>query len=405
MGSYKNSGPVPPIMQGSPPPRAMRVPLIDWDRAPWNRWAFHHVSELVPTAPIRRGPSVSALPEVSDRLDDFTYVGPDGTETSFAEMLDETYTDAMLVWKDGRILHESYHNGMEARSLHLLQSVSKSVTAAAAGCLVGDGLLDPAAPITLFLPELKQTAWNGATLQQVLDMTTGTRFVESYEVRDSDVGKMDYAAGWKPAPLGQDVTGWPDCIWDQILGLTVAEAGHGARFSYRSIETDVLAHAMERVTGRRLPQILSERLWQPMGAAEDANITVDRSGYGLACGGISATLRDMARFGLMLLNGGQVEGRQVVPAAWCQDIRHGAHGLYDEENYKDWPNGAYRNQFWVEDSRLGRHYCFGVFGQMVMVAPDTGLMAVKLSSWPDFVSPALYLKTMAALAAVERSGI
>lgn len=405
MGSYKNAGPVPPIMQGSPPPPAMRVPLIDWDRAPWNRWAFHHVSEMVPTAPIRRGPSVSALPEVSSGLDDFTYAGPDGVETSFAGMLDETYTDAMLVWKDGRILHESYQNGMDARSLHLLQSVSKSVTAAAAGCLVGDGLLDPAAPITLCLPELKDTAWNGATLQQVLDMTTGTRFVESYEVRDSDVGKMDYAAGWKPAPPGQDVAGWPDCIWDQILGLTVTEAPHGARFSYRSIETDVLAHAMERVTGQRLPQILSERLWQSLGAAEDANITVDRSGYGLACGGISATLRDMARFGLMLMNGGLVEGRQVVPAAWCQDIRHGAHGLYDEENYKDWPNGAYRNQFWVEDSRLGRHYCFGVFGQMVMVAPDTGLMVVKLSSWPDFIDQDLYLKTMTALIAVERAGI
>lgn len=405
MGSYKNSGPVPPIMRGSPPPPAMRVPLIDWDRAPWNRWAFHHVSELVPTAPIRRGPSVSALPVVSGRLDDFTYAGPDGVQTSFAGMLDETYTDAMFVWKDGRILHESYHNGMDERSLHLLQSVSKSVTAAAAGCLVGEGLLDPAAPVTQYLPELKDTAWNGATLQQVLDMTTGTRFVESYEVRDSDVGKMDYAAGWKPAPLGQDVTGWPACIWDQILGLAVSEARHGARFSYRSIETDVLAHAMERVTGQRLPQILSERLWQPMGCADDANITVDRSGYGLACGGISATLRDMARFGLMLMNGGLVEGRQVVPAVWCNDIRHGAHGLYDEENYKDWPNGAYRNQFWVEDSGLGRHYCFGVFGQMVMVAPDTGLMAVKLSSWPDFVSPALHLKTMAALTAVERAVI
>ncbi|HQY42740.1 MAG TPA: serine hydrolase [Paracoccaceae bacterium] len=405
MRSYKNSGPIPPIMQGSPPPPAMRVPLIDWDRAPWNRWAFHHVSDVVPTAPIRRGTFTSALPASSGSLDHFTYVGADGAQCSFSTMLDETYTDAMFVWRDGRILHESYHNGMDAKSLHLLQSVSKSVTAVAAGCLIGEGLLDPATPITDYLPELRQTAWDGASLQHVLDMTSGTRFVESYEVRDSDIGKMDYAAGWKPAPPDMDTTGWPNCIWDQIRGLTVAEAPHGKRFSYRSIETDVLAHAMERVTGQRLPQILSRYLWLPMGCAEDANITVDRSGYGLACGGISATLRDMARFGLMLLNGGLVEGRQIVPAAWCQDIRHGAHGLYDETNYKDWPQGAYRNQFWVEDSRLGRHYCFGVFGQMVMVAPDTGLMVVKLSSWPDFIDQKLFLKTMDALHAVEWAGL
>ena len=401
MPSYKNSGPVPPIMVGSPPPPDMRVPRIDWDRAPWNRWSFHHVSEMVPTAPIRRGGQVSALPVAAGRLDDFTYAGTGGGQTSFARMLDDTYTDAMLVWKDGRILHESYHNGMDGRSLHLLQSVSKSVTSAAAGCLIGDGLLDPLAPITEYLPELARNAWAGATLRHVLDMTSGTRYSESYEDPASDVGLTDYAAGWKPAPAGVDASGWPTCMWEQILGLTAADAVHGARFNYRSIETDVLAHAMQRVTGQRLPQILSERLWQPLGCAEDANITVDPAGYGLACGGISATLRDMARFGLMLLNGGQVEGRQVVPAAWCQDIRHGTHGLYDEANYKSWPNGAYRNQFWVEDSTLGRHYCFGVFGQMVMVAPDTGMMAVKLSSWPDFVSPELYLQTVTALRAVE----
>ena len=401
MTSYKNSDPVPPIMTGSPPPAAMRVPLIDWDRAPWNRWAFQHVAELVPTATIRRAAQASPLPLAGGRLDEFAYAAPGGSQTTFARMLDDTYTDAILVWKDGRILHESYHNGMTPEGLHLLQSVFKSVTSAAAGCLVGEGLLDPAAPVTAYLPELARTAWDGASLQQVFDMTSGTRYSEDYEARDSDVGKTDYCSGWKPAPEGVDVSDWPDTIWDQILGLSVREAPHGSRFRYRSIETDVLAHAMERVTGQRLPQILSERLWQPMGAAEDARITVDRAGYGLACGGIQATLRDMARFGLMFLNRGRVDGRQVVPESWCQDIRHGKHGLFDAENYRNWPNGSYRNQFWIEDSTLGRHYCFGVFGQMVMVAPDKGFMAVKLSSWPDFTSPRLYQETMAGLRAVE----
>ena len=401
MTSYKNSDVAPPIMAGTPPPHQMRVPMIDWDRAPWNRWAFQHVREILPTAAIRRAERASALPAASGNLNGFTYAGLDGQETSFAQMLDDTYTDAILVWKNGKVLHESYHNGMDERSLHLLQSVSKSLTSAAAGTLIAEGLLNPAALVTDYLPELAATAWNGATLQQVLDMTTGVQFTEDYDIRDSDVGKMDYAAGWKPAPDGVDVSAWPTCIHDQMLGLKDATHAHGARFAYRSIETDVLAHAMERVTGKRLPQILSERLWQPLGCAEDASITLDRAGYGLSCGGISASLRDMARFGLMLLNNGQTEGRQVIPAAWCQDIRHGAHGLYDPDNYKMWPNGAYRNQFWVEDSQLGRHYCFGVFGQMVMVAPDTGMMVVKLSSWPDFVDSSYFRLTMAGLKAVE----
>lgn len=401
MRSYKNSDPMPPIMQGSPPPPDMRVPLIDWDRAPWNRWSFQHVRELVPTACIRRGEKVTPLPAASGSLDALKFRGLDGEITTFGQMLDDTYTDAMIVWKDGKVLHESYHNRMTPQSVHLLQSVSKSVTSATAGCLIGQGLLDPTAPVTHYLPELAGTAWNGASLQHVLDMTSGTRYSEDYDIPDSDVGITDYASGWKPAPEGVDASTWPSCMWEQILSLKVADAEHGQRFHYRSIETDVLAHAMERVSGKRLPQLISQHIWQPMGCEEDATITVDRAGYGLACGGISASLRDMARFGLMLLQNGKLGGRQIVPEAWCQDIRHGKHGLYDAENYRDWPNGAYRNQFWVEDSHLGRHFCFGVFGQMVMVAPESGLMAVKFSTWPDFLNPGHSSLATLALQAVE----
>lgn len=399
--SYRNSEERPPIMAGSPPPPEMRPPFIDWDRAPWNRWSFQHVSQMVPTARILHAQSVSPLPEASGRLDDFTYAGKDGERRRFGDMLDETYTDGMLVWKNGRILHESYHNGMHARSIHLLQSVSKSLTATAGAALIAEGLIDPAKPVSDYLPELAATAWKGATVQQVLDMTTGVRFTEDYEIRDSDVGKMDYSSAWKPAPPDTDVSDWPNCIWDQILGLKVAEAEHGTRFKYRSIETDVFAHVMKRVTGQPLAEIISDRLWQPLGCAEDATITVDRAGYGLACGGISASLRDMTRFGLAMLNDGKVDGRQVIPAAWIRDVRHGSHGLYDLETGRDWPNGAYRNQFWVEDSGSGRHFCFGVFGQMVLVDPGTGMVAVKLSTWPQFLRQDLSDRAIEALRAVD----
>ena len=403
MQSYRNSDTAPPIMLGAPPPPEWRVPRIDWDRAPWNRWTFQRVSQMMPTAPIRRGDAVSALPAAEGRLDDLTYTDRHGAATSFGRMLDDTYTDAMLVAVDGRIVHESYHNGMGPRSLHLLQSVSKSITATAAAGLFAECRIDPAAPIAHYLPELSGTAWAGATVQHVLDMTSGVRFDETYAARDSDVGKMDYASGWKPAPDGVDVSDWPTCMWEQILGLTVAEAEHGARFSYRSIETDVFAHAVERVTGQRLPQIISERLWQPLGCEEDANITVDSAGYGLACGGISASLRDLGRFALALLNDGMVEGRQVIPRAWVEDVRHGPHGLFDDAARVEFPNGSYRNQFWIEDRDRPRHLCLGIFGQMIYVAPDAGLVAVKLSPWPDFTSTPFLLQALDGLHAVERA--
>lgn len=398
--SYRNSETAPPIMAGSPPPPEWRVPRDAWDRAPWNRWTFQRVSEILPTARIRHALTSSPLPDASGRLDDVPFETPEGRRTTFGEMLDDTYTDAMLVWKDGRILHESYHNGMDARSVHLLQSVSKSIVATAAASLIDEGHLDPAAPITEALPELQATAWKGATLQQVLDMTTGVRFDESYEQVDGDAGKLDVAAGWKLPPDGIDTSGWPKSTWDQILTLTVAEAAHGARFAYRSIETDVLGHAVERVTGRKLADVVSDRLWQPLGCVEDANIILDPAGYGTASGGISASLRDMARFGLALLNDGLVDGRRVIPKAWIEDTRHGAHGLFNDTGRATLPNGSYRNQFWIEDSTLGRFMGRGVFGQLLYVMPDKGLVAVKLSTWPEFVSVNRLRRTLAALHAV-----
>ena len=400
MDSYFNSDEPPPIMEGAPPPPEWRVPRLDWDRPPWNRWAFQRISQILPTAPVRRGAAISAMTEAHEAIENVAFDGVEG-QTTVIRWLDRNYTDGFLVMLDGNIIHESYWNGMDRRTLHLAQSVSKSVTATAAASLIENGLLDPAAPVTDPLPELANTAWAGATLQQVLDMTSGVRFDESdYGNRASDVGKMDVACGWKPRPPGYENEDWPECVWDQILSMQAREADHGARFEYRSIETDVLAHAMERVTGKRLPEIVSENLWAPMGAEEDAAFTVDPSGYALSCGGFNATLRDFARMGLAYLNDGQVAGRQVIPRRWVTDVRSGEHGLFSDNGRTYFPNGRYRNQFWIEDADKWGHLCLGVFGQIIYVSPERGMVFVKLSTWPEFTNPDRMRDCMAAFRAI-----
>jgi len=403
MDSYHNSDPRPPIMQGSPPPPEWRMPKIDWDRPPWNRWAFQHVREFLPTAPVRPAKTASVMPEAPEAIETIAFEGVHGP-THVAEWIDRNYTDGLLVMMDGKIIHESYWNGMARDTVHLAQSVSKSVTSTAASGLIDEGLLDPAAPVTDVLPELSATAWAGATLQQAMDMTSGTRFDESdYGNRASDIGKMDVASGWKPVPPGYEDEDWPATIHDQMLSMQVKEADHGARFEYRSIETDVLAHAMERVTGQRLPQIVSDRLWAPMGAETEANFTVDCAGYALSCGGFSASLRDFARMGQAYLDDGVVEGRQVIPKAWVQDVRHGDHGLFNNYGRDYFPNGRYRNQFWIEDSDRGGHLCLGVFGQVIYVSPERGMVFVKLATWPEFTNPERMHDTMRAFHAIARA--
>lgn len=403
MRSYLNSEVPPPIMEGAPPPAEWRLPPLDWDRPPWNRWSFQRVREFLPTATVRRGERVSTLVEAPEPIEGIAFEGVSRRMT-VAEWLDRNYADGFLVMLDGKIIHESYWNGMDRRTPHLVQSVSKSVTATACAALIEEGLLDPAAPITEPLPELANTAWAGATLGQVMDMTSGVRFDETdYANRASDIGRMDVASGWKPIPEGMEDHDWPACVWELILSMKNRDSEHGARFQYRSIETDVMAHAMERATGKRLPQIVSERLWEPLGAEEDACYTVDRAGYALADGGFNATLRDLARLGLAYLEDGMAEDRQVIPRAFVEDVRSGGHGRFDDHGREYFPNGRYRNQFWIEDEARQGHLCLGVFGQMIYVSPERGMVFVKLSTWPDFTDADLLKDCMAAFHAIARA--
>ena len=195
---------------------------------------------------------------------------------------------------------------MRPETRHLLQSVSKSIAGSLAGVLVGEGSLDPADLVTDHVPELAGGAFEGATVRHVLDMRTGTVYSEDYEDPESDVRITEELGGWRPARPGRPFAS----LHEQIAGLANARE-HGGPFEYRSILTDLLAWVMERATGSPYPELLGTRLWAPMGAEHSADITV-RDGIVLADGGVCATLRDLARFGLLHL-GDPALAPPVVP--------------------------------------------------------------------------------------------
>jgi CubicO group peptidase (beta-lactamase class C family) len=151
------------IMQGIPVPPGARVPRQDWDRAPWNRWSFHNIREILPTKEVWRGTGpVWRLDSAAQDLGSIPFTLSDGGKTTVSNWLDDDFTDGFIVLHYGKIVYERYFTTMTERSLHLSQSVAKSVTSAVAGMLVGRGLLDPEQPVTDYLPELKRTAWKGA---------------------------------------------------------------------------------------------------------------------------------------------------------------------------------------------------------------------------------------------------
>lgn len=385
-------------MQGFPPPPEKRPTLSDWDLPPFNRWAFQHVRSLIPTVEVRGGGDAWPMPADAVDLSDVRFADHAGRERSVGRWLAESYSDGFLVWHRGRVVSELYFNDMTPATPHLAQSVSKSVVAVTAGILVGQGVLDPQAPFVDYVPEMEASGYADARIGHALDMTSGVRFTEDYNAPDSDMTRIDVASGWRPGPVGAP----RPTIRDVLLSLPKQRA-HGERFEYRSIETDALAWAMERATGRCLAELVSDLLWRPMGAERDAYFTVDGAGTALADGGFNATLRDYARLGRLMLEGGQRDGRQLVPPEWIDEMRrNGDPAKFGEPYSFVSPKGAYSRQWWVHDVTRGDIMARGVFGQLIYVDPEGDFMAVKLSSWPDYLIPAFSLDSLAALSAIRR---
>ena len=365
-------------MAGPPPfPAERLVSLDNWEDPPYNRWGFQHVRDLVPTARIARGDRARPLPRAERALDGFK-LQLGRRRVGLQRFLDETYTDGLLVLHRGKVVTERYANDMTPSTPHLLMSVSKSVTSAVCGALVGRGLLSPDDLLTAHIPELAGTSWEGCTVRHLLDMRAGTRFNEDYDDPAADVRIYEQIYQWQPKTrrhLPDDITAYFPTLRNK--------GRHGGPFDYRSVLTDVLGWVLERASGARLPDLMSRELWQPMGAEFDAEITVDACGNAMADGGVSCTLRDLARFGQLLADG----GRRVVPRPWIRDTltpdADTVEAFASTADARELAAGSYyRNQFWVVDPTAPIYMGSGINGQTVFVHGPAKVVIAKFSTWP-----------------------
>jgi CubicO group peptidase (beta-lactamase class C family) len=393
------------LMAGAPPyPPDRLVTLANWQDPPFSRWGFQHIRDLIPTARISRGDGpVWDLPRNERDLSAIRV--PFGSRsTDLDTFLTETWTDGLLVLDHGHVIHEEYRNGMGPETTHLLMSVSKSVVSAVCGVLVSEGRLSPDDLVTTHLPELAGTSWDGCTVRHLLDMRAGTKFDEDYANLDADVRVYEQIYQWRPrtdASLPADITAYY---------ATLANDGpHGGPFRYRSILTDVLGWVIERAGGDRLANLVSSRLWQPMGAESHADFTVDGQANAMADAGVCTTLRDLARFGLLLSQNGRRDGTRVIPEAWIRDtLTPGADSveafLASQPDAEQQARGSYyRNQFWVFDAAGPIWRCSGINGQHVVIHGPADVVIAKFSTWPVALSDELSIGTRGALIALAES--
>jgi CubicO group peptidase (beta-lactamase class C family) len=371
-------------MQGSPPTPDKIIKFEDgsFGRFPQTRWSFSHYRELFPTARVKRGKgAVSALPlALRDDLDGVTFTPLGGQSAmTWAEAFEAVYGDAVIILHRGRIVFERYKGVMDGDTPHIAFSVSKSFSGTLAEMLIAEGKVDQNALVSRYIPELAQSGFGDATVRQILDMTSGLDYSENYLDPKAQVVQYAWAAGASPRPSGYS---GPRNTFDFLK--TVAKSGeHGAQFTYRTVNTEVLGVLLARVTNKRLPDLLSERIWSKLGTEHDADFVVDSNGAAVAGGGLNITLRDAARFGEMIRLHGRFNGQQIVPRQAIASIRHGASQAdFAKAGYATLPNWSYRSQWWVTHNGDGAFSARGIYGQAIYIDPKAEMVIVRFASNP-----------------------
>ena len=384
-------------MHGFPPASEDQVTLANWRSAPFNRWAFHHVREILPSAPIVRADRHWPLPRAPQRLDDITFQDRDGERHALGRALRDTYTDAFIVLKNGRIIDERYYGGMKSHHPHIVMSVSKSLTALLAGILTERGVLIPEVLVSDYIPELAEGAYANATLQHVLDMRGGVDFDEDYTATEGIMIEYRLATGWNPGGDGDDLR--------SFITRLGPRGRHGGPFTYVSPNVDLLGWIIERASGVRFADLLSSEIWQPMGAECDAYITLDRLGAVRAAGGMCTTLRDLARVGQMMLERGLAAGRQVLPAEWVHDtVTGGDHESWRRGGFAYlMPEGRYRNLWYQTGDDLGAFLALGIHGQFLYVAPAADVVIARFASYPEALDPVTETLMIDAFGGIARA--
>ena len=366
----------------------MQVTLANWRSSPYNRWAFHHVRELIPSADIANDPrNIRELPVEERSLD--VRIDPDSGEAMGLEaFLLETDTDGLAIVHRGKLVFERYAGGMTAETPHILMSVSKSML----GLLTGEIGLDTARQVADIVPEVRDTAYRGASVRDLLDMRAGIVWDENYLATSGPIVDYRKSTGWNPLGPGEAASD----LHSFYASLTEATS-HGGPVHYVSPNTDLLGWVIERASGRRYAELMSELVWKKVGAERSAYITVDRLGAPRCAGGMCVTLRDLARVGQWMIEERSDWMKRLAttadPKAWAAgDLARYFRGL----------PMRYASQWYVLEGDAPLIFGWGIHGQFLFVDGVNQIVIAKLSSQAQPIDGARNALTLRAVSQLRK---
>ncbi|MCG8636487.1 MAG: beta-lactamase family protein [Desulfobacterales bacterium] len=344
------------------------VTLFEPDKIAGN---FRNMEALFDTRRIQKGETSRPFKRDPGPLPrSFTYKG----ETlDTARFLKETRTTGLMVIKDDKVRHEQYFLGNTENDKNISWSMGKSIVSALVGIAVHEGAIDDLdKPVSDYVPLLRQSGYNGVSLRNVLQMSSGIGFNEDYGDFHSDINRMSRTFALS-MPL------------DDFVVSLKAERDQGIFNHYVSMDTQVLGMVLRETTGKNLSVYLEEKIWKKAGMESDALWIIDSQGMEAAFGGLNVVLRDYARFGLLFLHNGRCGERQVIPAQWIKDsvTPDAPHLMPGKRNNSSWVMG-YGYQWWLPENTDGDYMAIGIYNQYIYIDPKRGTIVVKLSAYPDY---------------------
>jgi CubicO group peptidase (beta-lactamase class C family) len=312
------------------------------------------------------------------------------------DLLDRTFTTGILVVKNDAIVYEQYFLGNSASARNTSWSIAKSFISALVGIAIAEGKINSVNdPITKYVPELINSGYNNVPIKHILQMSSGVRFDEGYSNPTSDINELLPKLFLYARPMDRAIFDFP------------SDKASGKDLNYMSLDSHVLGLLLRRVTGRNIADYFQEKLWQPIGAESDASWLTDLYGTEVTFCGLNATLRDYAKFGLLYLHEGNLNGKQIIPQSWIKesvlpdrpDLQAGA------TDFNEYAGFGYQYQWWIppHPNTDGEFVALGHRGQFLYINPKHQVVIVKTSAAEESLTSEIRLETIALLRAIVNS--
>ena len=275
----------------------------------------------------------------------------------------EQRTAGLVIIQDGKLRLERYGLGFDANGQWTSFSVAKSFTSTLVGAAIKDGFIKSIEDkVSDYIPHLKGSAYDAVSIKQLLTMTSGVRWNEDYEDKNSDVALFNE----HKAEPGVDAT-------VSYMRTLSREAPAGDKWAYKTGETNLIGVLVSSATGKTLSAYLSEKIWAPFGMEHNGSWLLGSTGHEISGCCIQASTRDFARFGQFMLEGAQIDGKPVLPQDWIASATTRQADI-------GYPGKGYGYQWWTNDD--GSFAAQGIFGQGIFIDPKRKLVIASNSNWP-----------------------